>query len=278
MVRAKFTKVCETVIRKSAGKSHSEIAEAIADALELVLEMESPDLDTGAAQEKPIDLTGIVTSCNLPTATEAPSLHLPGSPSVQKVPEARLIVTPGEAKTSPPPRVAPIKINRRVEDEPGEDQGVEHWTVPTLVAELHENTPETLEVKPYGTESVVVLQRNILADHVLKAAKLVYTLASLKPTQPWIITPGDTAVGRAGAEPPTMSIDLPVFRDFFVTDKDLMLPDKIDAIAEDARKVYAPRQKEIHSSTPRRTGPIRFDPNCPHTEADILTDQQGRQF
>jgi len=276
MDRAKFTKVCETVMRKSGGKSHAEIAGAIADALELVLEMESPDLDeVREAQDRAdraIDLTGIVGD------SEPRGLTLPRSPAIQPVSEPKLIVTPSEANAQPPKRVAPIKINRRADDEPGEDMGVEYWTVPTLVAELHEKTPETLDVYPHGTQSMVVLQRDILADHVLKAAKLVYTMASLKPTQPWIVSPGENAIAKAGAEPPTMSIDLPVFRDFFVTDKDLMLTDKIEAIIEDARKVYAPRQKEIHSSTPRRTGPIRFDPSCPHAETDVLTDQQGRQF
>lgn len=282
MDREKFTKLCEKVLRRTAGKSPTEVAVAIADAMELVLEMERPDLDTS----QPIDLSAVMAE---PVETPKPSSALPPSPAIQPEPklappppEVKLIFTPDEAKADAAAlqraRVAPIKISRvEPAEEPGEDLGIEHWTVSTLVQELTSSAPETLEITPYGTEHVVILSRDILADHVLKAAKLIYTLSSMKVSQPWVVTAtGQAATGST--EPPAMSIDLPVFRDFFTTDSDLKLPEKIDSIVEQARQVYAPRPREIHSATPLRNGPIRFDASCPHAEADVLTDQQGRSY
>lgn len=250
------------------------ITKSIETALRIQERMSSgltPRLKPAAIQSNTTEQPDVpITIPTPPANAEASMIVLPGAPPPSARPQ---LIKPGDPGFStrptsdvkkpeaarPPIRVSSLSGPVRVKD---------NWKIEKLVAALHEQMPETLDIIPHGKTTSIRLMRNIEAAAPAGAAKAVYTITGMSPDQPGVQGKMDQSTGHVDGTVVAARIGRYVSKTFFVTDPlDLGVEAAVETLCEQARDVFKERSRELFSNTPRRTGHMRYDmKETPHPE------------
>lgn len=276
MKEAKAKFVIRRALERAASLSLDQQAQAVVDALTLVLEAEEAE-QSGAEPEAPVDLDIVkepLPSKEPPELPVSPAVSPTTTPveiapaEVEETPQtASLILTPSQAKSKEAWDLSqkPVPIpRRRPIQRPGSEK--KYWSYETLISYLERTTPPILKVVPDGTDVQIPLERNIVAGIGLDAVKLIYQLAGIEGSKPWTAGPGATPASLDAAQAPAMKIDLPVSQTFFLTDRDQPVEAMVQSLGKQAEKLYAPKSRNIVNAAPIRTGPLGFSTKDPHED------------
>jgi hypothetical protein len=241
MTREKFIRVTKRILdRTKEGESTAAVAERIADALEMLMDIEG---DAPAPEAEPVDWPVVEMEPPKKPPVRAEIVSIPDSPAV--------IPSSGQ----------PITIySTRPQTEPSKPQFFSQQEIMDRVKfaiDLFQRaTPGKIVVVPDGTNTELSLDRDIVSDVVSGTIKITYSLSGQvapSPSDPYKTEP--------------MSIDRIAYEVVSVLEDPLPSPDDLMVkIRQRAREVFRAGPKEIRSSTPVRTGSLRFDSSSPHTE------------
>jgi len=202
MNRAKMTGTIRWALKRNEGLAPDAMASAICDAIEVAIEQEQAMMDN-VVVDFPARLE------DPPVSAAAP----PPSPSViTPQPESIILATVPSSVTQP--------------IDPGPRMDVISWS-----QYLHAHAPEhiTIEIELPDRNVQLVLDRNVVMDHVLKAVKLSY-------------------------KPRVLDEDMAASHLFFSEGPNPTLQEVIEKIKATAKNLYRPRPRTLTSSTPVRTG------------------------
>lgn len=256
MTRLTLQRAIRVGLKQARGQDENGHVDAITTAIEVALAMESESGGPAPAfPDEPVDFPMPGVEIRAPERSD--SAALPASPSVTEAPpQGNLIVTPQQAKqeASAPPRPQGRVLRAPEADDP--DPEKRKWEIAHLIDQLHKTTPSEIAfiVKvPDRGDVPITVKRNVMAGQGFGAAKVSY-------------------------KHPDAGDNLEVSQTVFIDDVEIDVDELIYKIRESLRHAYRPRPKQLQSSTPVRFGELSFDSNAPHVDADVLTDQHGRQY
>ncbi len=268
MTRHKLIRIAKLALTNHAGEPAANQAVAIADAIELVLQMEAPDEDPeGAGVVETTDVSRIPRSSaivrppeNAPRESDRyagteqppapkPLLIMPDSEEAreilrgngrQAIPVSRLDNDEAPAQDGV---IVPVSHPNEGGGPPGDPV---YWRVEKLSEELHKRTPPimTIQLETENGPVPVKMERNVVIGHGFDIVKLIY-------------------------KPPQVEDDFAVVRVFDIHTREINISKALSEIEEIAVRQYTPRNRAIVSHTPRKIGELTFNLNdkaIPHVE------------
>jgi hypothetical protein len=259
MTRAKHIALVRSALNKGipAEWSVDQLAEGIVNRMELALEMEAEEADSGL-----VDLADLKPRPDLDKPQEPARLSdsLP-APQPDNRPGSSLIIPPDgpEAKEvfqNKPELAKPIPLRPAGPLVSGNGPR-RHWQQGQLRDYVASATENTIQVMAKGRPGPVTLVRNL---EVLPGVDLVKLSYSLGET----VTPSPSSQNLGGEAIQAMAIDAPIFTTFSCFDRDQDIAGKMQSIFTQAEIAYSPKPETIHSSTPRRSGALSYRLEDPH--------------